>query len=117
MRIIFEEDLTLAILHADLAYIDCSLEHDLPQQPSQQNGAPSPTPPQFPTTKVVRSTLEESTFDPNESSARNSRKRRANAMEPAPPPSAANDDADSFAAPVSHLYLQLVRIAFDVCFL
>jgi hypothetical protein len=76
MRIIFEEDLALAVLHADLSYIDCSLDHELPQkqQPPTQHKSDAISHansaqaglsrPSIANLKVVRSTLEEESFDP-----------------------------------------------------
>ena len=94
----FEEDLALAILHADLAYINCSLEHELPQNPSHGNH-PSPSPAQFPTAKVVRSTLEETTFDPRQPSSRlSSVPNRENKTNAIPNPSVSRDEIESSPA-------------------
>ena len=100
MRIVFEEDLALAILHADLAYIDCSLEHELPQSASHGNHhETSPSPAQFPTAKVVRSTLEEPTFDPDQPSS-NSLSSRGKKTNSVPNPSAPKDEIEPSAAPL-----------------
>jgi hypothetical protein len=102
MRIVFEEDLALAILHADLAYINCSLEHELPQNVSRANRPPSPSPAQFPTAKVIRSTLEEPTFDPLQPSSSGlsnalSRESKSNII---PNPSVSRDEIESSVAPL-----------------
>jgi len=102
MRIVFEEDLALAILHADLTYINCSLEHELPQKASHSNHTQtSPSPAQFPTAKVVRSTLEEPTFDPNQpsSSKLSSARDRRDKTDAAPSAPVARDEVESSAAP------------------
>ncbi|KAF8320719.1 hypothetical protein DL93DRAFT_2094042 [Clavulina sp. PMI_390] len=81
MRVIFEHDLALAILHADLEYINCSLEHDLPQQASQKVREPSPSPARFPSAQVVRSTLEEETLNTTQKVLAASKKRTFDAVE------------------------------------
>lgn len=111
MRIIFEDDLAQAILQAELAYIDCSLDHELPQRPSQNFRPPSPSPAQFPSAKIVRSTLEEATFNPTQSNAKNPRKR--NAITSAEEASAVKDDADSFVAPLVSIYMISLSSMFE----
>lgn len=117
MRIVFEEDLALAILHANLAYIDCSLDHELPQQVSQKDREPSPTPPQFPSAQIVRSTLEEDTFDPNEAGGKPNRKRAKVVVETSPKPSASKDEESVVVSLVSPLLHSLLITATDRTYL
>jgi hypothetical protein len=97
MRIVFEDDLALAILHADMAYVNCSLTHDLPQRPTAPSKPPSPV--SAPRRKFVRSTLEEESFDPAQPSHQSSSNSTGGTNQPAMQAGAQSDSVGSAGIP------------------
>ena len=97
MRIVFEEDLALAILNVDMAYVNCSLAHDLPHKLALRSQPPSPV--TAPREKFVRSTPEEESFDPAQPSRQSSSKSRDSTKDPAIPTNMQSDSVGSAGIP------------------
>jgi hypothetical protein len=97
MRIVFEEDLALAVLNVDMAYVNCFLAHDLPHKPAARSQPPSTV--TVPREKFVRSTLEEESLDLARPSYQSSSKSSSSSKQPAIPDNMQSDSVGSAGVP------------------